>query len=141
MDKYQVDHRDRVLRAYFSGRDWDKNDEYLLKQHFILHSAQLLPKYLYLVEDEWEVEPGQANEGKGDLVFADKNGYFAVVEFKYIDLNRTGSTIRATRNEKRKTVKKQAVKYARFYANLYHSKVEAFYFTSEDNLPVSLGIY
>ena len=55
MDKDQIDYRDRILRAYFSGRNWDKNDEYLLKQHFILRSTQLLPKYLYLVEDEWEV--------------------------------------------------------------------------------------
>ena len=86
-------------------------------------------------------KPGKANKGKGNLVFADKNGYFAVVEIKYIDFNSTGSTGRSARTGKRKMVKEQAINYASIYANLYHSKVEAFYFTNEDHSPISLGIY
>ena len=140
MDKYQIEYRDRVLRAYFRDRNWDKNDEYLLKQQLVQHSTILLPEYPYLIEDEWEVETGQSDKGKGDLVFASEHSRFAVVEIKYIDLKSTGHTSSTRRTAKRQAVKKQAINYAATYAKRYLQNVEAFTFTNEKDLPCSLGI-
>ena len=141
MDKYQIEYRDRVLRAYFRDRNWDKNDEYLLKQQLVEHSTILLPEYPYLVEDEWEVETSQSDKGKGDLVFANKHSRFAVIEIKYIDLKSTGHTSSTRRTAKRQTVRKQAINYAAIYARRYLQNVEAFTFTNEKDLPCSLGVY
>jgi hypothetical protein len=141
MDKYQIEYRNQVLRAYFRDRNWDKNDEYLLKQQLVKHSTTLLSEYPYLIEDEWEVEPGQSDKGKGDLVFASEHYRFAVVEIKYIDLKSTGHTSSTRRTAKRQAVKKQAINYAATYAIRHLQNVEAFTFTNENHLPCSLGIY
>jgi hypothetical protein len=141
MDKYQIKYRNRVLRAYFRDRNWDENDEYLLKQQLVQHSTILLPEYPYLIEDEWEVETSKSDKGKGDLVFASEYSCFAVVEIKYIDLISTGHTSSTRRTAKRQAVKKQAVDYAATYARRYLQNVEAFTFTNEKDLPCSLGIY
>jgi hypothetical protein len=53
----EVQHRDQVLRAYFQGRDWDENKEYALKRDLVLRSAELLPDFPYLFDDEWAL-PG-----------------------------------------------------------------------------------
>ena len=141
MDKYQIEYRNQVLRAYFRDRNWDQNDEYLLKQQLVRHSTILLPKYPYLIEDEWEVETGQSDKGKGDLVFASERFCFAVIEIKYIDLKSTGRTSSTRRTAKRQAVKQQAINYAAIYARRYLQNVEAFTFTNEKDLPCSLGIY
>ena len=141
MDKYQIEYRDRVLRAYFRDRNWDKNDEYLLKQQLVEHSTILLPEYPYLIEDEWEVETGQSDKGKGDLVFVSEHSNFAVVEIKYVDLKSTGHTSSTRRTAKRQTVRKQAINYAAIYARQHLQNVEAFTFTNENDRPFSLGIY
>ena len=141
MDKYQIEHRNRVLRAYFKARDWDENGEYLLKQRLVQYSTILLPEYPYLIEDEWEVETGQSDKGKGDLVFANEHLCFAVIEVKYIDLESTGNTSSSRRTAKRQAVKKQAINYAVTYARRYLQNVEAFTFTNEKDLPCSLGVY
>lgn len=141
MDKHEIEYRNRVLRSYFRDRNWDKNDEYLIKQQFVQSSIILLPEYPYLIEDEWEVETGQSNKGKGDLVFASEYFCFAVVEIKYIDLKSTGHTYSTRRTAKRQAVKNQAVNYAATYARRYLQNVEAFTFTNEKNLPCSLGIH
>lgn len=148
MDKSKIEHRDQVLRAYFDGRNWDKNNEYALKRQLILSSHQLLPNYPYVIEDEWEVEPGRTDKGRGDLVFTDGNGCFAIVEVKWIDLEgvgRTGSTKRTSNRQKRRTVEKQARKYVNIYAELVGKldtvkHVEAFVFTNECVQPCSLRI-
>ena len=108
----EIQHRDQVLRAYFKGRDWDKNDEYLLKQKLIRCSDWLLPEYKYVIEDEWEVDAGRADQGCGDLVFTDGLGNFAIVEVKWIDSASSGSTATNKRTKKRKAVKEQAISYA-----------------------------
>jgi hypothetical protein len=140
MDKYQIEYRDRVLRAYIRDRNWDKNDEYLLKQQLVKHSTILLPEYPYLIEDEWEVETSQSDKGKGDLVFASEHSRFAVVEIKYIDLRSTGRTASRKRTAKRQEVKKQAIDYAATYAMRQLQNVEAFTFTNEKDLPCLIGI-
>jgi len=70
-------------------------------------STQLLPDYPYVIEDEWEVEPGRTDRGRGDLVFTDGAGCFAVVEVKWLDLEstgRTGTTKRTSNRKKRRAV-------------------------------------
>ncbi|AFY93155.1 hypothetical protein [Chamaesiphon minutus] len=141
MDKYQIEYRNRVLRDYIRDRNWDKNDEYLLKQQLVKCSTILLPEYPYLIEDEWEVETSQSDKGKGDLVFASEYLRFAVVEIKYIDRKSTGRTASRKRTAKRQEVKQQAIDYAAIYARRHLQNVEVFTFTNEKELPCSLGIY
>ncbi|MEP0949526.1 MULTISPECIES: hypothetical protein [Cyanophyceae] len=112
MDQTKIKHRDDVLRAYFQGRDRDRNNEYYLKQKFVANSATFMPDYPYLIDDEWEVETSRTEKGKGDLLFTDGAGRFAVVEVKWIDLegpngSRTGSTRRDSNRKKKKQVKDQ----------------------------------
>lgn len=141
MNQSDIEHRDRVLRAYFAGRDWDVVGEYGLKRELVLRSPQLLPDYPFLVDDEWECEPGRADEGRGDLVFTDGDGRFAAVEVKYLDLNQNssavgkkGSTRRNTNTKKRRKVESQARDYAgKLRAKLNGARsVEAYYFTNDD---------
>jgi hypothetical protein len=147
VDQREIEHHNRVLRAYFEGRNWDRNGEYALKRKLVLSSTQLLPNYSYVIEDEWEVEPGRTDKGRGDLVFTDGDGCFAVVEVKWIDLvstGRTGSTKRASNRKKRRAVEEQAISYARIYAELACSeldpvkRVEAVMFTNEYDRPFLL---
>ncbi|GAB4134287.1 MAG: hypothetical protein Fur0046_05920 [Cyanobacteria bacterium J069] len=149
MNHQEIEHRNQVLRGYFAGRDWDQNGEYGLKRTLVLNSDRLLPDYPYVIENEWEVEPGQAHKGRGDLVFTDGAGHFAVVEVKW--LNRIGSGgNRKGRQErvrvKRHLVRKQALHYAQVYAV---SKLEAgviddlnavaaFVFTNDHDYPYFL---
>ncbi len=133
-----IKRRDQVLRTYFHGRDWNENSEYGLKRQLIQNSQELLPDYKYVVEDEWEVVSNRPQHGKGDLVFTDGNGCFAVIEVKWIDLidsTRKGTTRRNSNTKKRRKVESQAIEYAECYANSAgldaDSKVEAFVFTNE----------
>ena len=147
VDRREIEHRDQVLRTYFKGRDWDQNGEYQLKRQLVLNSDGLLPHYPYVIEDEWEVEAGRADKGRGDLVFTDGAGCFAVVEVKWIDLDgsqRTGSTKRVSNRKKRRTVEQQAIDYANNYLELLLKKrkavesVEGYIFTNEEERPRSL---
>ena len=135
------DYRNKVLRKYFNDRNWDKNDEYLLKQKLVRYSTELLPEYPYLIEDEWEVEIGKSDEGKGDLVFANEHDCFAVVEIKYINHKSGGRTSSTRRTTKRSKVKEQAIKYGHIYAKQSSGKVEAFIFTNELEKPCLLETY
>lgn len=134
IDRAEIGHRDRVLRAYFEGRNWDKNEEYTLKRELVLRSPELLPGYPLVLDDEWEVEPNATQSGKGDLIFTDGMGRFAVVEVKWIDKARTGDTVSSRRTKKRKKVKEQAVLYRDVLASRLLSaiQVEGYYFTNED---------
>ncbi len=116
MDLESAHRRDRILRAFFVGNDWNTNPEFALKRDLVLRSAELLSEYPLLVDDEWEVVPGHTGSGRGDLLFTDGNGSFAVVEVKFIDVGRTGATARAKRTDSRGAVRDQAVSYARAVA-------------------------
>jgi hypothetical protein len=145
MEHDRVLHRDKVLHCYFAGRDWDENDEYTLKRKLVLNRDRLLPQYPYVIEDEWDVIDSRTDLGRGDLVFTDGSGCFAVVEVKWIDLDsgsRTGTTKRTSNRKKRRKVEKQAIEYANNYrAKLSADKliivksIEAFYFTNEYDKP------
>lgn len=142
MNQREIEHRDRVLRTYFDGRTWDANSEYTLKRQLIRNSHQLLPEHPYVIEEEWEVEPGRTDQGRGDLVFTDGDNCFAIVEVKWIDLSGLGrkrSTRKVDNRKKRRKVEEQAVNYARLYASSANltpdKKVEAFVFTNEFDRP------
>ncbi len=142
MELEETRRRDAILRGYFSGRDWDAVGEYGLKRTLVLQ--RLLGAYPYVIDDEWEVVPGHTNHGRGDLVFTDGEGRFAVVEVKYIDLesiHRHGPTKRTSNRKKRRKVEDQAREYAaqlipRLPAG---AEVTAFIFTNEDPAPQPLG--
>lgn len=137
INRSEIQRRDQVLRAYFQGRDWDKNEEYVLKQNFVLRSAELLPDYPYLVDDEWEVEANRTQDGKGDLILTNGEGHYAVVEVKWLDLDRSGDTIRNSRNKKRQKVREQAVTYAHALKQQLGGSVQvaAYWFTNEYQHP------
>jgi hypothetical protein len=143
----EIEHRNQILRTYLEGRNWDGNGEYALKRQLVLMSAQLLPDYPYVIEDEWEVELGRTDRGRGDLVFTDGTGCFAVVEVKWLDLEstgRTGTTKRTSNRKKRRAVEEQALTYANYYTELALSafetvrRIEAFVFTNEYQQPYRL---
>ncbi|TVQ06772.1 MAG: hypothetical protein EA368_16195 [Leptolyngbya sp. DLM2.Bin27] len=137
MNKADIVRRDQVLRAYFAGRDWDDNNEYSLKRKLVLHSHELLPSYPFLIDDEWETEPNRNQAGKGDLLFADGKGRFAVVEVKWLDCDNSGKTAKTRRTQKRKKVKDQAVDYANSLAERLKifAQIEGYWFTNECEKP------
>jgi hypothetical protein len=148
MEHERILHRDKVLHCYFAGRDWDENDEYTLKRKLVLNRDRLLPQYPYVIEDEWDVIDSRTDLGRGDLVFADGTGCFAIVEVKWIDLDgllREGKTRRAGNRQKRRKVEKQAIKYADKYRHklsadklIFVKSIEAFYFTNEYDEPIRI---
>ncbi|WP_144051398.1 hypothetical protein [Geminocystis herdmanii] len=137
----ETKYRDKVIRTYIKNRNWDKNNEFLLKQKLLLNSDQLLPKYPFVVEDEWEVEFGRSDSGLGDLIFTDGNGNFAVVEIKYIDNLNSGDTASNRRTKKRQKVREQSVKYADIYSkNKFVKSIRAFIFTNDNPSPIEINI-
>lgn len=141
MDMNEAERRDQVLRAFFEGKSWDDNEEFKLKRHLVLNSASMLPGFPLVVDDEWEFVPGQTNHGRGDLVFTDGKGAFAVVEVKFIDLGRTGKTARKKRTDSRGKVVEQALRYANIAVERYAASqpVRAFTYTNEGESLVDVG--
>jgi hypothetical protein len=133
MERGEAIRRNAVLRAFFDGKDWDLNEEYVLKRAFVRRSRALLPAYEFLVDDEWDAVSGRSDLGRGDLVFTDGVGHFAVVELKFIDLTRTGPTARVKRTKSRGKVFEQAVIYACHILNGNPSAIDvlALYYTNE----------
>ena len=130
MDAGEVTRRDRVLRDYFEGRDWDKGAEALLTRELVLCSAEVLPAYPFVFDHEWEEVPGRTQDGRGDLLFTDGCGAFAVVEVK--------SILGAGKNNNRRTaVEKQARRYHAAAAARFGSDVKAFVYTDD---PMCAGL-
>lgn len=131
MERLEAQRRDGILRAFFEGKDWDGNEEFGLKRDLVHRSHELLPDWPYLVEDEWECVDNATDLGMGDLVFADGNGSFAVVEVKHLS-SESGKTARRRRTMKRRRVGEQANAYARAYLQRPGvADVTAFVFTNE----------
>jgi len=123
------------------GRDWDDNGEFSLKRKLV--TGDYLPEFPFLVDDEWEYMPGRTDMGRGDLVFTDGEGNFAVVEVKWVDggtAGGRGTTRRAAKRKKRRKVEDQALNYARLWAGKVGGgvRVDAFLFSNELGL-VHLG--
>ena len=108
-----IKHKDKIIRNYILGRNWDKNNEFLIAQQIIKGKKikNYLKKFPYVYDYEWEVVHGHNNYGKGDLVFTDGKGNFLIVECKYIDLSDTGSTARTKRRKKRRYIEEQITRY------------------------------
>ena len=104
MDRAEAERRDTVLRAYFAGRDWDEGAEAKLTRELALASREVLPDYPFLIDCEWEEVPGRTQDGRGDLLFTNGHGRYAVVEVKSI----LGS---GQNNNRRTQVEKQARRY------------------------------
>jgi hypothetical protein len=138
IDRIEIGHRDRILRAYFEGRAWDGNEEFTLKRELVLKSYDILPMYPFLIDSDWEVHPNMAQAGQGDLIFTDGAECFAVVEVKWLDMVSTGSTASTRRTQKRKKVKQQATLYGEVLASKLPrtAKVTSYYFTNEDTSKV-----
>jgi len=137
MNRADLERRNQVLRAYFEGRDWDDNNENALKRDLVRRSHELLPAYPLLIDDEWEVEPNRTQDGKGDLLFTDGAGRYAVVEVKWLDLTTSGKTPRTSRTKKRQKVKDQAADYAHALARRLETftQIEGYWFTNEYQTP------
>ncbi len=129
--------RDRVIRGYIDGRTWDLNPEFVLIRELVRGGHAGLAGFPLLYDYEWEVHPGRSDGGRGDLVFTDGIGNFAVVEAKYIDTSRTGATVRAKRTESRSKVREQARAYADALRRVLPDEVRtvrAFALTNESGL-------
>jgi len=128
MDDSEAVRRDQVLRAYFEGRDWDEGAEARLTRELVLHSAEVLPDYPYLVDHEWEEVPGRSQDGRGDLLFSDGQGAFAVVELK--------SILGSGKNTNRRTaVEKQARRYHAAAVERFGARVAVFVYTDDPMCP------
>jgi hypothetical protein len=137
MDRAEAEHRDRVLRAYFEGRDWSGGAEFTLIRELVISGHALLEGFPFLVDYEWEVEQGRSQEGRGDLLFANGEGNFAVVEAKWIDLDSSGKTSRRRRTGHRGKVFDQAYFYAEQAWLAFDAQtVEAMTLTNEEGLRV-----
>ena len=133
----KIEDRDRVIRAYLLGRTWDANPEFGLVRALATSVHPDLATYPYLYNYEWEVQPGFSNAGCGDLVLTDGSGNFAVVEAKFIDVGRTGPTVRVKRTKSRSQVRDQALTYAdalRRILGVEAISVRAFSLTNESGL-------
>ena len=112
LDPEECRRRDAVLRAYILSRTWDGGGEFHLVRDLVSEGHPTLDDYPFLVDYEWEVWPGASEGGKGDLVFSDARGRFAVVEVKFLDM-RADRTVGTRRTGHRKKVREQAQNYAR----------------------------
>ncbi len=137
-------HRDRVMRSWFDGRTWDSNAEFKLKRDLIREGLPELAPFPMLIDDEWEVLPGATNGGRGDLLFTDGAGAFAVVEVKWLPSLFGGRTARTSRNKKRGAVRSQAWTYGRDVLRNYSDAqtVTVFVFTNDPFRPglVRIGL-
>ena len=125
MDEAEARRRDRILRTYLLARDWDRDRERRLCRVLAERSHNLLPEHPYIVGYEWEAFSDDVNGDRGDLLFVDGRGRFAVVEVKQVD----GAN---KRNDARRKVEEQAQKFARVVQGLYPgAQVSAWVFTDD----------
>jgi hypothetical protein len=120
---FQVRLRDGTRHTFAARRagDGDSWRASLLSalQSTVRREPQTLSDFFARFPLLWDYEwaPPLAARGRGDLVFTDGQGAFAVVEAKHVPLARSGRAARSTRNEKRGYVQHQALRYARLFAN------------------------
>lgn len=86
---------------------------------------------ILLIDDEWDVVPGAPQHGRGDLLFTDGEGTYAVVEVKHLDVGATGPTARVKRTKKRRQVEAQALTYAAHATARFRGPAVAFTYTNE----------
>ncbi|MAA79333.1 MAG: hypothetical protein CL916_08735 [Deltaproteobacteria bacterium] len=118
MNLDEIIQRDNHIRKMYKDHILFDNirSERDLKIYLISNSSELLPDYTYVVDDEWFVIDGKSQYGKGDLLFTDGTGHFAVVEIKYLTPY-SGATARKKRNKGKNKVEEQVYKYVYEYRN------------------------
>jgi hypothetical protein len=72
--------RDAILRAYLTGRDWDRDPGRILVRRLATTAHPALARWPLLVDHDWVAIASRGSEGIGGLVFGDGNGQYAVVE-------------------------------------------------------------
>ena len=118
--------------ARFRTAQITANDcEATLTRELLARSDTLLPDHPFLMLWEWEVSPGWSQGGKGDLVFTDGQGAFAVVETKWIG-GGWGRNGRNSRRKRRRKVEEQAWTYGHAVCGLFKPPVPvlAYVYTS-----------
>jgi len=144
-----IERRDAVIRAFVSGKDWDHSEEFNLVRKLLVAgdspTSELVTAFPRVYDFEYELEDNATDKGVGDLLLCDAHGlFFCALEVKYID-EKSGSTARARRTEKRKHVKVQAKRYAKRLSEKLPltlprmKEVHAAYYTNETPAPVRLG--
>jgi hypothetical protein len=135
LDQGECRRRDAELRTHFADGPAGLGTELGVTRSLVIDGHPELAAYPLVVAHEWEPVPGASQYGKGDLVFADGRGNFAVVEVKFIDLLESGRTVGTRRTGHRKKVREQA----RFYAAALQTclgtpaaAIRAFAHTNED---------
>lgn len=120
--------RDNLNICLMAGTFLHLMVSYLTKQKKLFSNEQSLIKYFLknppnwirktprLVTKDWWVIPGHSQHGVGDLVFTSRNKkIYMVMEFKWLDFQKTGKTASSRRNNKRRIVVEQAQKYANIW--------------------------
>lgn len=123
LDEAECRRRDGELRGYFATLPADLASELGLARSLVLDGHPDLAAYPLVVAHEWEPVPGRSQFGKGDLVFADGAGNFAVVEVKHIHLLHTNNTGKRRRLRHWHHAVAQASAYARTLHTLLASPV------------------
>lgn len=114
MDQAEAQRRNQLLRQFFEGKDWDRSEAYQLKRELVLRSSELLPDFPLLIDDQWEVQTGKP--GRGDLIFADLEGNYAVVEVRHLEQDRPSRAPRGGARSGIPTPRSQMVEAARRHA-------------------------
>ncbi len=125
---YNIKLADKRLRDYILSIDrsiaWRLNGDFTLVQSIIKQQTELLEnsdkltssmaevlvKYSYIFDYEWDVIPGMSQFGVGDLVFTDSNKNFLVMEVKKLSYG-SGRNQCVARRKARRKVEEQTVKY------------------------------
>ena len=146
MNRDIFEYRNLVLTNYFKDRTWDDNPEFRLMRSLVLDTEGWRSQYPYLIEYEWEVDPGHSNMGVGDLVFTDGDTEFAVVEVKFVDTMSSGRNKRNKRTKKRRQVEWQAYQYCQLYNDritqvIPDASVKGYFFTDETPTPRLMRYY
>ncbi len=138
MDREEAARRDEEVRQSIVRRTWDSSPEFGLIQRLVRDRHPLLEGFPFLVDHEWEVARGRSQDGRGDLLFTNGEGGYAVVEAKWLDFESTGKTAKRRRTKHRGKVFEQAFHYAEQCWMTFDDAqtVDAMTLTNEEGLQV-----
>jgi len=139
LQQYQEKDFENRTKLKNAVKRYPNDEEKVLQLHLV--DSQLLENFPYLVLWEWDVVPDRSDLGKGDLVFTNGCGVYAVIETKYINRNARGKTGRSRRTNNRKVVIKQANKYRSYVPNFFDDVMMVYgaTYTNEDSLKWIFG--
>eukprot|EP01028_Stygiella_incarcerata_P006535 TRINITY_DN2668_c1_g3_i1.p1 TRINITY_DN2668_c1_g3~~TRINITY_DN2668_c1_g3_i1.p1 ORF type:complete len:672 (+),score=181.94 TRINITY_DN2668_c1_g3_i1:362-2377(+) len=103
-DEESLAKRDTVIRQYLAHVA-SSGDEKASVALAFTNSDDVLRKWPFIYQYEWEFIPGHSNDGKGDIVLTNGNMFLAV-ETQYLT-SRSGSTMCTKRTQKRKEIRER----------------------------------